>query len=318
MDHDLVDTEAQRLARARELGELVDAKPENVDAALPEFEALLAAATDPVVVAEVLAALSLCWDPRAPALILKHLRPDHDDPRVRLELARSLGHSVEPEDQCWEPVVAALIALSRDTETSVRDWACFGLGQLEVTTPVALEALADRLTDTDDDTRCEALAALAAAGDPRALDHLQVRLAIDVDSDDVWKLELAAAAALADLALFPLLTRLEREWDGDEDDFTEVLSYALKRCHPMASARARQIEQTLIKRINTLLDGTDQTVRTRGAYPRTTVVADPSQVGASSATELQIWSDQEPGSFRLEQEAIQMSSHFSQHGEQRN
>lgn len=65
-------------------------------------------------------------------------------------------------------MIEALITLTSDENSDVRDWACFGLGQMDAASPGARDALAARLTDPDDDTRCEAVLALAKTGDSRA------------------------------------------------------------------------------------------------------------------------------------------------------
>lgn len=114
VDHGGVNTDGQRLTRAKELGELVNGKPENVDASLPELEDILVAATDPATVVEVVVALGFCWDQRAAQVVLKHVPLDHDDQRVRLATARTLSSGVVPGDPCWEQVVSALTTLSRD------------------------------------------------------------------------------------------------------------------------------------------------------------------------------------------------------------
>jgi HEAT repeat protein len=86
--------------------------------------------------------------------------------------------------------VATLIALSRDADDKVRDWATFGLGsQLGpqdpeqrtdpgvVDTDALRDALAARLDDPHDDTRCEAIVGLAMRRDPRVLTLLRDEIA---------------------------------------------------------------------------------------------------------------------------------------------
>ncbi|MDQ2849986.1 MAG: hypothetical protein M3Y49_04480 [Actinomycetota bacterium] len=99
----------------------------------------------------------------------------------------------------------------------------------------AKDALVARLDDADDDTRCEALLALAQAGDHRAATDLQRRLTF-VDDEMICLLEIRAAAELADPQLHPLLLRLRDEWAGDDDEltkeFTTELACAISRCRP--------------------------------------------------------------------------------------
>ena len=80
----------------------------------------------------------------------------HPDAEVRHAVAFCLqGH----EDQ---PAVDTLIELSRDENAHVRDWATFALGsQIDLDTQAVRDALAERLNDTDDDTRREAIKGLS-------------------------------------------------------------------------------------------------------------------------------------------------------------
>ena len=139
---------------------------------------------------------------------------DHDAAAVRTAVARSLPHLAAMEAN--QPFVAfaveALISLSADPDDDVRNWACFGLGtQLDdVDAPVVREALAARLTDRHGDARREAIMGLARRRDPRVLRAVRAALA----SDDVWLVEVEAAAALGDPALHDLVRRHLHRWDG--------------------------------------------------------------------------------------------------------
>jgi HEAT repeat protein len=130
----------------------------------------------------------------AVALLLQLLERE-DQPRVLESIAYALGHRHDArsirlllglrhhpnadvrfavvngllahED---ERAVQALIELSADEDSDVRDWATFGLGtQIELTTPALLDALAARLSDPDDDTRAEAIVGLARRHDKRVV-----------------------------------------------------------------------------------------------------------------------------------------------------
>ena len=65
------------------------------------------------------------------------------------------------------------MTLSTDRDTSVRDWATFGLGSMIARdTQQVRDALMARIGDADPDTRGEALVGLAARGDLRATEPL--------------------------------------------------------------------------------------------------------------------------------------------------
>lgn len=68
-----------------------------------------------------------------------------------------------------EKAVQTLMALSRDEDEDVRDWATFGLGtQIDLDTPEIRDALVKRLNDSGD-AQGEAMAGLARRKDERAL-----------------------------------------------------------------------------------------------------------------------------------------------------
>ena len=107
----------------------------------------------------ILVALSHHRAPEAigPASRFRH----HADPEVRLGVVFALMGYENQEAH------GVLIELTRDADAQVRDWATFALGtQCETDTPAIRDALADRLADTDDETRCEALVGLARRGGP--------------------------------------------------------------------------------------------------------------------------------------------------------
>jgi HEAT repeat protein len=131
---------------------------------------LLARETESRVLEALASALGHHHDERAigPLLGLK----DHPDADVRFAVVCAL--SGYDDDRA----IAVLIELSRDPDADVRDWATFGLGsQIDLDTPGIRDALAARLTDSDDDTRGEALVGLAKRRDPRVIEPLLRELA---------------------------------------------------------------------------------------------------------------------------------------------
>lgn len=145
----------------------------------------------------------------------------HADPEVRHAVVLALmGHK---EDRA----IDTLIELTRDPEARVRDWATFALGTLvDVDTPELRQALVERLTDDDFDSRGEAFVGLASRQDRRVLPALQAELA----SDCVGRLSVEAASLIGDPCLYPLLVDLQGWWDEDGD--RELLEEALQACRP--------------------------------------------------------------------------------------
>ena len=107
----------------------------------------------------------------------------HPDARVREAVAISLaGREVDP-------ALEALIELSRDESSEVRDWATFALGSLQPQdTPELRDALVARMGDEDPQTRLEAVHGLAVRGDLRAVEPaLELLAAAAADSEGLWR-----------------------------------------------------------------------------------------------------------------------------------
>ena len=147
----------------------------------------------------------------------------HPDPDVRHGVVLVLITNVEPA------TVAPLIELTRDPVAHVRDWATFGLGSLsELDTPEIRECLMERLSDPDDDTRCEALVGLAQRRDRRVLPALSRELR----SEGVYTLAIEAAELIADPQLYPDLIALQERCGADD----RQLADAIKACAPATVA----------------------------------------------------------------------------------
>ena len=143
----------------------------------------------------------------------------HADADVRYGVVHVLTGQTEPL------AVAGLIELTRDPVADIRDWATFGLGtQLDLDTPEIRECLMDRLTDTDDNTRCEALVGLAQRRDRRVLPALSREL----KSEFVQVIAVEAASLIADPQLYPDLVALQKRWDADK----QLLEDAIAACSP--------------------------------------------------------------------------------------
>lgn len=157
---------------------------------------LFAGEQEPCVLIALGFGLGELHDARACApLAARRVHPDED---VRYAIVQGLLRHEDPV------AIAALIALSTDTDDDVRDWATFGLGsQLDVDTPAIREALAARLDDAHSNTREEGLYGLAARGDERAVAPLSTLY----EDHDGWALD----EALCELAARTGDERL-RQW----------------------------------------------------------------------------------------------------------
>ena len=134
--------------------------------------------------------------PAESAAALEGMAASESDPEVLAAVAHGFGHLGEvygldtllrlaghPEARVREAAaialagrdgdrpLGALITLSSDESSDVRDWATFALGMLAPQdTPELRAALAARLEDPDPETRVEAVHGLAVRGDTRAVE----------------------------------------------------------------------------------------------------------------------------------------------------
>jgi hypothetical protein len=159
--------------------------------------------------------------------------------------------------------------LSGDPVADVRDWACFGLGVLHADNAQVRDALAARLDDPHEDTRGEALVALARTGDRRALTHAGEVLA--EPDRPLTMLQLQAAVELASPELLVVLSEIAQEWSGDDDEHTSRLDRALRRSTAEAAVRAEALERQLVESVNERLADQEQAIYLTGSYPRTTL-----------------------------------------------
>lgn len=123
---------------------------------------------------------------------------NHLSEEVRLGVTSALARR---EDKTS---IATLIRLTNDESVMVRDWATFSIGSMiDADTPAIRNALADRLSDSDSDTRCEALMGLAIRKDKRVLLPLRKELM----KSTVYELVIDAAEEYGDKSLDSLLER---------------------------------------------------------------------------------------------------------------
>jgi hypothetical protein len=204
-----VDGTRRRLKRARQLSDAVNGHPEEVEVVLPQLLERLADEADPVVIAQLITGLGWAGEPGLVADLARFATHPHDDVRLAIACAGLPGGAdVTP---ALLDRIDLLVALSADTNADVRDFSCFSLGYFlrEQDHAGAREALAARLADPHDDTRCEALLGLAHRKDPRALSAVIEALG----RGDIFLLEIEAVAALGDPALHPLLDGHVDGWE---------------------------------------------------------------------------------------------------------
>jgi HEAT repeat protein len=186
---------------------------------------MLSKESDPEVLQSIAHAFGHLNDARAIPLLAPLLEHPNED--VRYGVVHGMSRH---EDQA---AITALIQLSRDDDSDVRDWATFGLGQMiRLDTPEIRDALFARCKDPDDDTRGEALVGLASRKDPRVLGPLMDELS----SETVGLLAVEAAEELGDSRLAPVLLALKEAWAGDDDRHTNRLNHALLACLPPGNA----------------------------------------------------------------------------------
>lgn len=149
----------------------------------------------------VVSALGECADPAAVPELLA--AAGHPDAAVRRAVAGALA-GIVPAGHV--EALGVLLALSRDGDARVRDWATLALAELPDDTPLVREGLAERLGDPDPETAAEAARGLAIRQDPRAVDALASALA---DGDPEGAARETALAALEFVHDPRVRTRLE-------------------------------------------------------------------------------------------------------------
>jgi len=153
-----------------------------------------------------------------PALISAVSDPEAE---VRENVAFALGCFRKAE------ITDPLLLLTADTDEEVRNWAAFGLRQLNSEnicsdTPRLKEGLAKMLKDTHGEAMREALCALARLKDERAFEAVRKEL----DNDPVFYEIIEAAGNLGDIRLLGRLKELREEW---KDDVPEELTDAISK-----------------------------------------------------------------------------------------
>ncbi|MEU5217857.1 ankyrin repeat domain-containing protein [Streptomyces sp. NPDC020807] len=146
-------------------------------------------------------ALGACGDGEAVPELLASA--GHPDAAVRRAAAQALAGIVPPGHV---EALGVLLALSRDGDARVRDWATLALAELPDDTPLVREGLAERLGDDDPETAAEAARGLAIRQDPRAVQALAAILA---DGDPEGAARETALAAIEHIRDARVRSRLE-------------------------------------------------------------------------------------------------------------
>jgi hypothetical protein len=193
--------------RAPSLGEKEIKQPTWLfrDETFPLLVELLEGESDAMVLNSGIAALGHLYNEDAISLIEKY--KEHSDEDVRFSVACALGHF--PND----PVaISALIALTRDSDSDVRDWAVFGLGvQGDADSPEIRQVLLQGLSDPNEDVREEASVGLGKRQDLRLLPTLRNML----DAPELKVRVSEAASAMLGLPEDP------EDWEAE--DYKEAL-----------------------------------------------------------------------------------------------
>jgi HEAT repeat protein len=149
----------------------------------------------------------------------------HSSAKIRHAVAMSLGESDDPL------AIKALIVLSADIDSLVRDWATFALAQLiDTDTHEIREALAARVIDEDSDVRGEALYGLTVRGDERVVEALITENQLIHHPDNLGMVLCEAGKRFCDARLLPMLLKennreetLYRAVGMSEKDIAECL-----------------------------------------------------------------------------------------------
>jgi HEAT repeat protein len=131
----------------------------------------------------------------------------HSSEGVRCALAYALGGRTD------DISIATLIGLSADNDVDTRDWATFALGTLsQEDSPAIRDALALRLTDSEDEVRGEAMLGLAKRLDTRATQPILRELG----ETDVLTLAIEAAEEMPSADFLPHLEALHAAQPEDQ------------------------------------------------------------------------------------------------------
>jgi hypothetical protein len=190
------------------------------EAALAALARMNATASDPDLISSIVMAFGFQYDQAGIPEIIRHV--GHEETFVRDAVTHALGKSfvgAEGWVSVLHPGVEALIRLTRDDDDEVRNWATFGLAQLQVDGEAVRLCLRDRLTDPHEETRGEAIDGLVRRHDPILFSWIQQGLA----SPDFVPFVVPAALCFGSPLSFPLLKTLVGHPDYDKNTLEAAL-----------------------------------------------------------------------------------------------
>jgi HEAT repeat protein len=215
----------------KELGVYTDPEPDHWpyrDRCVDLLVQRLERESDPMVLAMVGAAFFFLASPRSIPSLLELC--EHEDPDVRDGAVFGLHRFSDRR------AVTALMRLMDDEDDDVRDWATFGLAALdEVDGPDIRAAFRQRLGDSNDEIRGEALVGLALRGDPGVVTPLLAAIDDGLMETVGGILEEAVVETAARLYDARLRPHLEEYWNGwqacreDDDEPSSELLAAIER-----------------------------------------------------------------------------------------
>lgn len=164
----------------------------------------------------------------------------HRDAGIRRQVAESFAYVLTGLPDGRD--IGALIALTRDEDPEVRDWATFTLGsQAAVDSPAIRSTLWKRTADDHAETREEAIRGLARRHDPRAV-QLLIELLEDPEGADI--LTFGAAQTMGAAELLPALLGYDPDGIGVSD--------AVEACDPARRARLDTWAWDLVRELHRL------------------------------------------------------------------
>lgn len=230
-------------------GELCNGKPENVERVWRAVQGLFEHEEDDLAIESAIYALGHIAGNDEDEVIVPEVREwmlrhaDSQDPNVRLAIARNVASlRGKPLDS---RVDETLIALTRDGDEEVRNWATFGLAQAVdlPESPAIVEALLERLEDPHAETRNEAILGLARRGKEAVVDAVVAEL----EDGAPWSHSVEAAGLIGAATFLPLLQNLRSCWETNLD----LLEKAIRRCDPVQRAA---FEASAAMTVSLLLD----------------------------------------------------------------